>query len=173
MKRWQLAAALALAAGVVSWAQSGKPNEARTPEEELVALERQWLDAEVRGDVAALDKMFAGDFIGTAPGGNIVTKEDIVPPAEYEGRGRFPGATLKETVVRIHGTTAVVMGLVGVAHPTEPGELRFTKVYVKREGRWICVAAHLMRVQSSASQNGPNDGEWKDAGDRAPASGIR
>ena len=150
MKRWLVAAVLALAACVVVWAQAEKSaDENAKVQAELIAMERQWLAAEVSGDVAALDKMYADDFIGTGPGGNILYKDDVVPPAEYQGRGRFPNATLKESVVRVYGTTAVVMGLVGIESPTQPGQMRFTKVYLKRDGRWICVAAHLSRVPAA------------------------
>ena len=147
MKRWLIAGALLLAAGLVVWGQAAKSaDENAKTEAELVALEKQWLEAEVHGDVAALDKMFAADFIGTGPGGNILYKDDIVPSAEHQGQGRFPNAALKESVVRVYGTTAVVMGLVGIETPNEHGRLRFTKVYLKRDGRWICVAAHLSRL---------------------------
>lgn len=147
MKRWRMAAGLCLAACVAVWGYAqGTASDNAAIEQELVKMERQWLEAETKGDVTALDKMFAADFIGTGPGGNILFKDDIVPSAEHQGQGRFPAAALKESIVRVHGTTAVVMGLVAVGDATPPGQMRFTKVYLSRDGRWICVAAHLTRL---------------------------
>ena len=148
MKRWLTVAALLLAAGVVAWAQAEQETEdAAKMEADLVRMEKEWLDAEARGDLAALDKMFADDFIGTAFGGNVVSKEDVIP--REGGGGRFPKSVLKESVVRVYGTTAVVMGRVAVEDPAQPGGFRFTMVWQKRDTGWQVIAAHLSRVPSS------------------------
>jgi len=153
MKRWRMAAGLCLAVCTVVWAHAqGTSSNNAAVEAELVKMERQWLEAEAKGDIAALDRMYASDFIGTTPGGDIVFKEDVVPPAEMQGHGRLPKSSLKESVVRVYGTTAVVMGLVAVEDPARPGQLRFTKVYLNRDGHWICVAAHLQRVIPAPSE---------------------
>lgn len=147
MRRRWMVAGLVLAACLAVWANARQtsPDEKAKVEAELLKLERDWLDAEERGDPAVLDRLFAEDFIGTGPGGNILYKDDIVP-RDAGGGGRLPKSSLKESVVRVYGTTAVVMGLVAFENPAQPGQLRFTKVYLKRDENWKCVAAHLARV---------------------------
>ena len=104
---------------------------------------REWLEAEGRGSHAALERIFADDFVGHSFGGNIVYKHDVVPPED--GPPRITQGSLKETTVRLFGATAVAMGRVGVADPERPGEFLFTFVLLKRDARWQLVAAHLSR----------------------------
>jgi len=150
MKRWRMVAVLCLVASAAVWAGVQSGGSQRTVEDELVKMEREWLEAETKGDVASLDRMYAEDFIGTTPDGNVVFKEDVVPSAEMQGRSRLPKCTLKESVVRVWGTTSVVMGLVAVGDAVPSGQLRFTKVYLKRDGAWKCVALHLQRLAPPA-----------------------
>lgn len=115
------------------------------PEEELTNVVRQWLDAEARSDRAALSALIADDFIGTAFGGNLVNKDDIVPP-EGESSGRFPKSNLKEATARVFGDAGVVMGLAGAEGAGQGGQFRFTVVCVKRTHGWQMAAAHLAHV---------------------------
>jgi len=145
MKRRLIFIAFALAA---SLALTPRPYLRAQPQnakdgDELVTLVGQWLDAEARNDRMALDHLIADDFIGTAFGGNIVTKDDIVP-AEGGSQGRFPKSTLKQSTSRIFGDTGVVMGQIALdGQPNS--DIRFTIVYVKRATGWQMVAAHLAR----------------------------
>lgn len=149
MKRLLVVLGVALAVFSVTLARSGPAMAQESKSDaQLRQLVQDWLGAEERGDVAALRKMFADDFIGTAFGGNIVMKEDVIP--QSSGGHRFPKSTLKETVVRVHGTTGVVMGRVAVESAEQPGQFRFTLVCLERDGSWQVVAAHLSRVQPPA-----------------------
>ena len=51
--------------------------------------------------------------------------------------------------VRIYGDTAVAAGLSDskVAYKGKPsgGALRFTRVYIKRDGSWVMIASHATR----------------------------
>lgn len=106
-----------------------------------MGLVGQWLDAEAHNDTAALGRLIADDFIGTAFGGHIVTKDDIVP-RESSAEGRFPKSTLKESTFRLFGNTGVVMGQ--IALDSQPNStIRFTVVFMKRQAGWQMVAAHL------------------------------
>ncbi|HXX21928.1 MAG TPA: nuclear transport factor 2 family protein [Terriglobia bacterium] len=110
-------------------------------------LVQAWLNAESEGDTTALDKLIADDFIGTGPGGNILNKSDIVPPAGGE-RPKMPKSRVKESSVRLFGTTAVAMGSVVYETLPQPG-FRFTLVFLNRGQGWQMIAAHLATVPTT------------------------
>jgi len=124
--------------------------QALRAEDELIAVVREWLAAEQSGDRAALNRIIADDFIGSAFGGNVVSKDDLVP-SEGEDSPRFPSSTLKESTVRAFGTTAVVMGRLALENAGQPGQIRFTFVLMKRQSGWQMVAAQLARVEQPGS----------------------
>jgi len=110
-------------------------------------LVQAWLNAESEGDTTALDKLIADDFIGTGPGGNILNKSDIVPPDGGE-RPKMPKSRVKESSVRLFGTTAVAMGSVVYETLPQPG-FRFTLVFLNRGQGWQMIAAHLATVPTT------------------------
>jgi len=110
-------------------------------DESVLQLVQTWLDAESEGDTTVLEKLLADDFIGTGPGGNILNKTDIVPPAGAE-RPKMPKSRVKESSVRLFGSTAVVMGSVAYETLDQPG-FRFTLVFLNRGQGWQMIAAHL------------------------------
>ena len=108
------------------------------PEEQILQLERDWLAADGKGDVAALRRLVADDFMGGSPGGTMLTKEDIIP---HGGSGAFAGALPTDTSARIFGDTAVLMGFI---KDSGSGSLtRVTLVCQKRAESWQMIAAQL------------------------------
>jgi len=112
------------------------------PEDQVTQLERDWLTADGKGDVAFLQQMIADDFIGSSFDGGLLNKEDIIPQGGKPGG--FAGATPGETNVRIFGDTAVLMGVITTAGP-QPNEIRVTLVCQKRPQGWQMIAARLTR----------------------------
>jgi ketosteroid isomerase-like protein len=115
---------------------------AQKTEDEITKLERDWLSAEATGDLAALRRLVADDFMGASIGPGVLTKDDVVP-AENTGEGRLPKASLKYSTVRVFGDCAVLMGYVRFDDATQPGGLRVTNVYQKRLDGWQMIAADL------------------------------
>ncbi len=147
MKRRRLTAGMVTAVVLIALDQATVPAAPQAPSAEgaVLNLVQTWLTAESEGDTAALDRLIAGDFIGTGPGGNILEKRDIVPP-EGQERPRMPKSSVKESTVRQFGNTAVVMGSVAFENPDKPG-FRFTLVFMNRGQGWQIVAAHLANSQ--------------------------
>ena len=112
-------------------------------EDQLLKLERDWLDADARGDHAALDRVIADDFIGNGFG-NILYKDDVAP-ANAPAKPAGTKYAVKESSVRLFGETGVVMSTVAVEDPQKPGEFRCTLVFQKRGDVWKMIAAHLSR----------------------------
>jgi hypothetical protein len=144
MKRQFRSVVMLVAAGLIAAVQAAPkalPQGANLGDPTILALVQTWLNAESEGDSATLDKLIADDFLGTGPGGNILNKTDIVPPGGEE-RPKMPKSSLKESTVRVYGSTAVVMGSVAQGTPPQPG-FRFTLVFLNRGQGWQMIAAHL------------------------------
>ena len=113
------------------------------PEDQVTQLERDWLAADAKGDVASLRRIISDDFIGSSFEGQILSKRDIVP--DQAGPGGFAGATPSNTNVRVFGDTAVLMGLISMAG-TPPKQLHVTLVCQKRSQGWQMIAAQLAHM---------------------------
>jgi ketosteroid isomerase-like protein len=144
-KHLLLAVSLLIAASMPSLAQTTKPEPNNGPEQTVLKLTQEWLDAEEHIDRAVLNRIIADDFLGTGPTGATVTKTEVIPAEGSGGHGlAISGLDIK---VRVFGDTAIVTGR-GVPKVKDHPELRFTVVFVKRADRWQMVAGHLSPVPS-------------------------
>jgi Domain of unknown function (DUF4440) len=114
--------------------------EGRKPEDQVAQLERDWLAADGKGDLVSLRRIIADDFIGSSFDGSLLSKDDIIP--QTGGPGGFAGAAPGETIVRVFGDTAVLMGVITPGGP-QPKAIRVTLVCQKRAGVWQMIAARL------------------------------
>lgn len=109
------------------------------------ALEVKWDTANLRGDAAALDSLFADSFIMTDSDGVVRDKAEIVGELRA-GRIRYTSAHSDELRIILHGDAAVVSGR-WTGTFTHNGKAttireRFTNFYARRKGQWRCVASH-------------------------------
>jgi ketosteroid isomerase-like protein len=112
-------------------------------EDQVAQLERDWLAADAKGDVASLRHLVADDFIGSSFNGSLLSKQDIIPEAGHPGG--FTGATTGETQVRVFGDTAVLLGTINSANASQ--HTRITLVCQKRGLGWQMIAARMDRAQ--------------------------
>lgn len=147
MRRRATAVGMVAALGLIATCQAAwtRPAQGSNEDDAVLKLVETWLNAESQGDSAALDKLLADDFMGTGPGGNILYKRDIVPPGGEE-RPSMPKPQVKDSLVRLYGNTAVVMGHAAYETLNQPG-FRFTLVFLNRGQGWQMIAAHLASVQ--------------------------
>jgi ketosteroid isomerase-like protein len=114
-------------------------------------LENTWKDAVVKRDAAALQRLYADEYLSTDQEGLLWTKaQDIAIDTDKAAPSRVTSYKLDDLKVRVYGDVAVVTGrntskgtLFGKAASTKS---RFTDVFVKRDGRWQCVANHATSV---------------------------
>jgi ketosteroid isomerase-like protein len=111
--------------------------------QELTKVENAWSEATVKRDTAALQRLYADEYISTDPTGAVMNKTQDI--AGVQG-GEFVLVSFKidDLKVQSHGAVAVVTGrntLKGTwkGKPVD-GPYRFTDVFVKRDGRWQAVA---------------------------------
>ncbi|MBI4477813.1 MAG: DUF4440 domain-containing protein [Acidobacteria bacterium] len=129
----------------------GDPKTAADNEQDVRALERRFNEARAKADVATLDALLAGDWTITHGDGTIDTKVQYLADLR-SGARKFDFVKEDEFSVRLHGDTAVAAGLTTskVMYKGQPtgGALRFTRVYVKRNGRWQMIVSHATRRQT-------------------------
>jgi len=119
--------------------------QTQSVEKELIKLENEWGDAYVKRDPALFEKMVTDDFIGTMPDGTVYTRAEAVEFIKSY-KGDVTSMVTDEWKVRVYGDTAVVTArntykMVLEGKETAAQE-RFTDTWIRRDGRWKCVAAH-------------------------------
>jgi ketosteroid isomerase-like protein len=118
-------------------------------EPEIRALEKLWNESRVRADVPALNTLLADDWTVTHGDGTINTKAEYLGDLKSGARTFFADVKQDDFSVRIYGDTAIAAGLSDskVEYKGKPsgGALRFTRVYVKRDGRWVMITSHATR----------------------------
>ena len=109
-------------------------------EQELRALEERRREAIKQGDMKAIDQIYADDFSAIAGSGQVINKEQLM--AVFKRNDPSIEFTTDEINVRVFGQTAIFTGrLTGRAPGGEVvSASRFTHFFVKRRGRWQCVA---------------------------------
>jgi len=139
--------ALAFGAAVQAQAQAAQKNE--SVEQDLIKLENEWADAWVKRDVAFFDRIMADDYTWTSPWGHVTTKAQNLALVK-SGRDVVTSWVLADMKVRVYGDTAVVTGRDTVKETYKgedvSGQNRWTHTWVKRAGRWQCVAAHSSEI---------------------------
>jgi ketosteroid isomerase-like protein len=131
---------------------AAEPKTASTQTDRDVRLmERQFNEARARADVASLARLLADDWTITHGDGTIDSKAQYLADLR-SGARKFDFVKEDEFSVRLHGDTAVAAGLTDskVMYKGQPsgGALRFTRVYVKQNGRWQMIVSHATRRQS-------------------------
>ena len=130
-----------------------KPNpEQSKVEAELLQLERDIGEANIKRDKGFFERVEADEFIFTDSGGGITTKaEDVASLDKPAGEFKLISYLVDEMKVSIYGKTAVVTGRTTTTSRGKDHEVtnksRFTDVFVKRDGRWQLVAGHSSRIR--------------------------
>jgi uncharacterized protein (TIGR02246 family) len=125
-------------------------NSASSSEQEIRTLEDERNRAILKGDAAALERMTADDYSFITLRGELRTKSEIVKGFQ-SGSFKYDSRTISDLKIRIYGDTAIVTGRStqkGSENGKDySGDYRFTRVYVKQEGRWVTVALQATLIQ--------------------------
>ena len=136
------------AAWAVTASASQRP-PVKSDQQILIELEQGWNEAVYSKDVAFIENILADEFIGTYEDGSRGDKaRELALVAEFNQH--VESAIQDEFTVRVYRDTAVVwftLRLVGIRQG-ERAEvtLRYTDVWVLRDGRWKCVSSQSTKV---------------------------
>ncbi len=113
-------------------------------DDELTALNRDYVASVQHSDVQRFDEILADDFLNTNPDGSLVDKAEflkqIAPPA------RIRDLACHDVNVRVMGDFAIIHARTSYSSlDGKPGQGRYTDIWARRNGRWLCVAAQVAR----------------------------
>jgi ketosteroid isomerase-like protein len=144
--RWTLViAALALTPAAVITGQGTSRDQASSVVQAIKQLDNERIRAQIGADAATLDRIYADDFIGVGPSGTVRTKAQVISDFT-SGDLHFQSIVTDEVQVRVYENAAVETGLSTMSGQDKgkpiPRETRFTRVWVRQQGRWRLVANH-------------------------------
>src|SRR4051794_17135261 len=84
-------------------------------EKEVLGAVEAWKQAALKGDAAALTKLFHDDLAYTHSNGMTQTKAQAVA-AESSPTGIYKGVDMRDIVVRVHGDTALLEYKLDLTH---------------------------------------------------------
>jgi uncharacterized protein (TIGR02246 family) len=138
--------------GAVAALYGGGTGQARLDESAIRELEERLARAWVERDRAFIETLLAPEWTVTDAAGQMLTKQQVLDEAFSSGERRIESMAIDEVRVRIYENTAVVTGRTRAtgSYRGERGSatLRFTDVFVKRDGRWQVVASQGTLVPS-------------------------
>jgi ketosteroid isomerase-like protein len=124
-------------------------------EREITKVEEDWHSCFVRHDAALLDRILADEYIAVGSNGKSNNKADALEDVKSDS-AVYEYSTPYDLDIRPYGNTVVVVGSTKEKGHYPSGrqfvnEYRWTDVFVKRRGRWQCVAAHVAVVPAPKS----------------------
>ena len=134
----------AAGAGTAAEAEVTSPASV-TAQQQVLAVEDEWVDAEIRRDEATLRRVLDGRFTLNHGNGTTTGKEEAIAGVlEWN----LITETITERSVLVDGDTAVVFGTANFVFPAEgtnsgKSAARYMTVYVKRDGGWRALALHM------------------------------
>jgi hypothetical protein len=120
----------------------------RAPQDDLLRLVRWRFEADFKADKAALDSLLGDDLTYGRTSGVRHTKAEVLNLVGAGGPFALDYSTPDSLAARIYGEAGVVTGLLKVKLTAQPASytLRFTDVWVRRNGRWQLVAFQATRL---------------------------
>jgi uncharacterized protein (TIGR02246 family) len=134
-------------------ANSNQPSPGSTAsgedEKALYQLERDWAEASLKKDMAAIDKILATEFQANYP--SVVGNKKQYLAAVKNDTSKTELLVVSDMKAFVLGDRAIVNGLStyknSLAGKDTSGQVRWTEVFVKRDGRWQCVTGYATKVQ--------------------------
>jgi ketosteroid isomerase-like protein len=140
---------LAVSCQAFAQAKPAAPAKSASVEQELIKLENDWNNASVKRDVAALGKILADDWTAIDADGAVETKAQSLANLK-SGEDAYTSAVADEMKVCVYGDAAVVLGRNTVKEQYKgkdiSGQYRFIDTWIKKAGRWQCVASAWTKI---------------------------
>jgi ketosteroid isomerase-like protein len=129
--------------------QDGRSQDSSAVELAIIQLEKDWVQAALKKDAGAMDRIVADDWIGIAFDGTTLTKAVVLNDLKS-------GTTVSHTIelgplkVRVYGDTAIVNGSSTEKSTWQgkdtSGHYMLVDVFVNRNGRWQVVSSQVTKT---------------------------
>ena len=115
-----------------------------TDEEQLLALDREWVEAEVKHDRQALERILDERLVVVYASGKTTERTGFINMILSQP---IPPYEVVHDMVRVFGDTAVVVDRFGTGLTT-----KVTWVAIKRDGRWRVISETFSNVAGAAAK---------------------
>jgi hypothetical protein len=137
---------------------AGAGQAASSAVHELEEIQRQLGRAWLAGDCATIDRIYGQEWSVTHIHGNVLSRADVMKMCTAPER-RMDSLSADDISVRLYGDTAVVTGRTIAKVGEATIRLRFTDVFVRRDGRWQAVASHATSLDPLTTRPSQPSGE--------------
>ena len=110
----------------------------------LTRLNRDYIASVQNSDLHRFEQLLADDFMCSNPDGSLVDRAQFLDQTARPMT--ISGLTAQDVNIRLMGDFAIIHGR--TRYTTADGRAaagRYTDVWARREGRWLCVSAHVTR----------------------------
>jgi ketosteroid isomerase-like protein len=135
---------LVMLSALFAWNLASTGSAQNNAQQELVQLERDWCTALIKKDETLLRSILSDDYTSVSSRGTPSTKAGDL--ADLKGSDGMTSCVDDNVKVRVYGDVAIV-----TAHGRRSGiykgasfkdrEIYYTDTFVKKNGRWACVAS--------------------------------
>ena len=156
MKRILVIAALVAATSALAFGQmkdkKAGMHQSGSAEQAVTQMEHELAASVEKSDTVTYARLIGDDYTFTTQDGVVRTKAEMI--ASYKsGELKYESVSFDDIKVRLYGNTAVVIGRSTVKGQDKgqdiSGRYRYTRVYVKRQGRWQLVATQSTRIAAA------------------------
>ncbi len=122
----------------------------RTPQSDdaskIVAMENLWNQMQLNHDATAMEKMLDDDFVLTDYDGGLLDKKQFLDSIK-DMSIKLTQEMSEGMKLHQHGNTVVITGATR-EKGTQNGKPfahngRFTDTWIRKDGKWLCIASHL------------------------------
>ena len=112
--------------------------------ETLIGLNRDYISSVQKGDVKRFDEILATDFRCSNPDGSLVDRAGFL--AQTARPVTISGLRALDVEIRFFGDVAIIHARTSYTQAdSRTGNGRYTDVWVRQDGSWRCISAHVTR----------------------------
>jgi len=110
----------------------------------LADLNRDYIASVQGGDVARFNAILAADFLCSSPDGTLIDKPAFL--AQTARPVTISALVAEQVRIRLMGDFAIIHAATRYTAPDgQSRQGRYTDVWARRDGSWLCVSAHVTR----------------------------
>ena len=110
----------------------------------LTKLNQDYIDSVSNSDVGRFEKILSDDFLNTNADGTLVNRAQFL--AQIARPMTISNFQCDDVLIRVMGDFAIIHARTTYTKADgKAGVGRYTDMWALRNGRWLCVAAHVMR----------------------------
>jgi ketosteroid isomerase-like protein len=112
---------------------------------QLERLNHDYVEAVQRSDVRRFEELLAEDFLNSNPDGSLVDRAGFL--AQIARPAAITNLAAHDVRIRLLGDVALVHARTSYRKADgSAGAGRYTDIWQRRNGRWLCVAAQVTRA---------------------------